>query len=135
MGPYSAPTKQAWKELNEHFGKCPKCGVDPFVGWEAVATYSSPIEPAQTILSLLTSANILELASSAPIILERVEQIKESESGYLQAISKSTMESYPQLCNVQVKEEKCECEKCGATWRPNKWEMDPVEFGFTVKKY
>lgn len=138
MGPRAPETKQAWKELNECFGKCPKCKTDPFEGLDAVSAYTAPGKSLYDVLVALISADIARLGSKTSEIAAGVKQLaelKNSHSGYLQALSESYVDNYAELANVHIIEEALECKNCGVTWKPEKWEVDFHELGMVTYHY
>lgn len=138
MGPLAPETKQAWKELNEHFGRCPKCGTDPFVGWDALSSHSSHMNAFLGIVISLVRADILMLSTQMSDILEggrKLGEAKDSDDGLLQGLSEALINVHSDVSNVHIEDEKFECKECGVTWKPAKWDTSLTELGLTAAKY
>ena len=138
MGPFASETKQAWKELNEHFGRCPKCGIDPFVGWNALSTHTAHVKSLDIIVNSLARFNIAKFGSRISEVGEGGEALTEihhSELGALQGLSEYLTKAHSEAANVHIKEEKFECKECGAVWNPKKWDINLKQLGFTAAKY
>ncbi len=138
MGPYAPETKQAWKELNEHFGRCPKCGTDPFVGWGALSSHTAHLKALFIIANSLARADIAKFSSRVSDVAEggkTVARVRHSESGILQGLSEELTNVHSEAANVVIDDMKFECKKCGARWNPQKWDTSLTELGFTVMKY
>ncbi|WP_435147644.1 hypothetical protein [Halobaculum sp. P14] len=138
MGPFAPETKQAWKELNEHFGRCPKCGTDPFVGWEALSSHTAHMKALYEIAHALAHADIAKLSSNMSDAAEGAKtasEVRHSESGWLQGLSKHLADRRSEASNVYIREEKFECKECGAVWNPEKWDISLKELGFVAYTY
>lgn len=138
MGPHAPETKQAWKELNEHFGRCPKCETDPFVGWNALSSHTAHMKALYIIANSLARADIAKFSSRLSDAAEggkALNKVKHSESGVLQSLSEHLTKAHSEAANVVIKEEKFECKECGAVWNPDKWDISLTELGFTAYKY
>ena len=138
MGPHAPKTKQAWKELNEHFGRCPKCGIDPFVGWGALSSHTAHLNALFVIANALARADIAKFSSQISDIAQggkTLADVRHSESGVLQGLSEQLADTHSEAANVDIKDEKFECKECGAIWNPEKWDTNLTELGFTVVKY
>ena len=138
VGPYSPETRQAWKELNEHFGRCPKCGIDPFVGWDAVSSHSRHFVKIKLLLTQLQTARILELSSKASELAETTKlaiDIATSEEDTLQKLSEILVDAHSDISNVTIENNKFRCKACGAIWNPEMWETSFRDLGLTAYKY
>lgn len=138
MGPHHPKSKQAWKELNEHFGRCPKCGIDPFEGWGALSSHTAHMKALYSIVHSLANADIVRLSSTVSDIAnsgKALSEVRHSESGVLQGLSELLTDSHSDASNVLIKEGKFECKECGAIWDPEQWDTSFSDLGFTVIKY
>ena len=138
MGPHAPQTKQAWKELNEHFGRCPKCGTDPFVGWGALSSHTAHVKTLFVLVNDLARADIAKFGSRISDVAEggrALNEIRHSETGALQGLSEYLTKAHTEAANVKIRKEKFECKECGVIWNPEKWNTSLTELRFTAVKY
>lgn len=138
MGLRAPETKQAWKELNEHFGRCPKCGVDPFVGWDALHSHSSHLKKFYSICVALKNAELIKIGSKTSDITDAgklAADLVDSKKGSFQRLSEILIDSHSEVANVTINNKKFKCNSCGAVWNPDKWEIDFKDLGFAAYNY
>ncbi|WP_154020817.1 MULTISPECIES: hypothetical protein [unclassified Haloarcula] len=138
MGPYDHRTQEAWKELNKKFGTCPNCGTEPFEGYSALKSYSSPITVLGAVLAALTTNNIISIIPATSKAIDFGDYIRRafnSESTSWARISEAVVGGSADISNVKILGGKFICNSCEEIWHPDEVEMSLTELGLTAYKY
>lgn len=138
MGRHDPKTRRVWDQLNARFGTCPKCGTQPFEGYDSVKSYAKPPLAVASLVIALTNKGLLSLVGSIEGVVQLGEysvEIIDTNTTGVARLSEALIAGSSALSNVEIRQEMFRCMDCGAVWNPGQLETSLPELGLTVYKY